>query len=630
MGLFLFANIRIYSQEDLTESSIADSIQVVPNSLSFGIDKQINIYAYNFLLNYSSESSAGNFYLNQKYFGTTYSAGMKIFQDEEDLQWTYDYPLGQLFSALASSDFMLVSNRGSNELNELKRLNFLAGARINPISKLNLDFLAGAEDNNQMGILSTGSIFKVKGTLHEIDISGYKFSGLLNSELLSLSYDRTSRTMNFLGFVNKQYDVNDMISANVAYKVMDRFNAFRRDPLYMESNALDFAYSLESRSNNMLLSDLNFSFGLTEKLVGLVRLSFSQNNIERFFKEYVPKDSKTGIRQYRNQLKLAINPELTFKSNILQQLLGFWYSFESDENRIHNANNISDIEFNIMRSRVNELDNLTSIFRIVSKTNLNITTSDTLSFSGMASTTRFDTPSEANNSDRDEFLGLFSLNYARAFSENVKFGLNAEAQFNHQVNLRASRSASNFWMRSIKFAPSVTIQTKTFFMRPQPYILANYTVYDFEGFAPGVRSFSLRQIGYNDSISVIIGENLYLGTRFDLIYKETGTLFWSDFKEQPINGNLKLFFKFYTGYFDDRFNVALGARYFNLTQQTFRTSVYVNSDYKTESFAPEIIVSAVFFSGATFRLNGWYEFQIINDTYKNEIPNIILNTSIKL
>src|SRR5690606_20214660 len=122
----------------------------------------------------------------------------------------------------------------------------------------------------------------------------------------------------------------------------------------------------------------------------------------------------------------------------------------------------------------------------------------------------------------------------------------------------------------------------SFFMRPQPYVLANYTVYDFEGFAPGVKSFSLRQIGYNDSLAYLIGNNLYLGTRIDLIYKETGTLFWSNFKESPVNGNLKFFYKFYTGYYDEKFNIAIGIRYFNLTQKNFRTSAFVNSDYKTE------------------------------------------------
>lgn len=618
------------SQDYENEEDTSDSLQITPNSLSFGLDKQLNIYAFNFLMNYGINTDYGNLNFNQKFLGTAYSSNTNILQDDEDFNILYEYPTGEKFSLLGMSEYIQISNRGSNELNELRRMNLLLGARVKPSSYIHLDLLAGAEDNNQMGILSKGSVYKVLSTLKTFDLEGYQFSGSLNGELLSLNYERLSRSLNFSGNMIKNYDVFDMISANISYKIMDRYNAFRRDSDYLAVNSLDFAYSIEARFNDMLVSDVNFSFGLTDEINGLLRLTFAQNNIERYFKEYVKNDTRTGVRQFRNQLKVAVNPELVYNSDNYRQLFGLLYSFESDENRVQNSNNISDIEFNLIRSRTNELDNLTTILRLISKTNINLSKNDTLYFSGMTSITRFDTPSEANNSDRDEFLGLVSLSYGRRLSDITTFRIDAEGQFNHQVNLRAARSASNFWMRSIKFAPSVVIQTKSFFMRPQPYILANYTVYDFEGFAPGLRSFSLRQIGYNDSISLIIGRNLYLGTRFDLIYKETGTLFWDDFKEQPINGNLKIFFKFYTGYYDKNFNIALGARYFNLTQQTFRAATFINSDYKTESFAPEVIINADFISGATLRLNGWYEFQIINDTFRNEIPNIILNTSIKL
>jgi hypothetical protein len=297
----------------------------------------------------------------------------------------------------------------------------------------------------------------------------------------------------------------------------------------------------------MMVSDINLGFGLNDQLTGILKLYFSKNSIERFYNEYIPKDSKTGVRQYRNQLKVAINPEFNYKDKKISQSLAFLYSFESDENTVHNAHNVTQQEFDLLKSKAYELDNLTANFRLLSKTLINITLKDTFYLTGMSSITRFDTPSNDNNSDRDEFLGLISLGIGRRISENISLRIDGEAQFNHQVNLKASRSASNFWMRSIKLAPTVIFQTKSFFMRPQPYVLANYTVYDFEGFAPGVKSFSLRQIGYNDSLAYLIGNNLYLGTRIDLIYKETGTLSWSKFKESPVNGNLKFFYRFYTG-----------------------------------------------------------------------------------
>jgi hypothetical protein len=624
--IILTTNLNIIFSQDST----IDTLSLTPNNLNYGLDKQLNIYGFNLFFDYRINTNAGNFMLNQKYLGTAYSAGDIIIQDEENFALVYDYPISENFSVLSSSDFVLISNQGSSELNELSRLNFLGGIRIRQNEMFYLDLSAGRELNNQMGIESSGTIFKVNGLLKESEIDGYVFSGNIKGELLSLSLDRINRSLNLNSIIFKLFDENDFITANLSYKILDRFNAFRRDAGYMASNNLDFGYTLEARFNNMMVSDINLGFGLNDQLTGILKLYFSKNSIERFYNEYIPKDSKTGVRQYRNQLKVAINPEFNYKDKTISQSLAFLYSFESDENTVHNAHNVTQQEFDLLKSKAYELDNLTANFRLLSKTLINITLKDTFYLTGMSSITRFDTPSNDNNSDRDEFLGLISLGIGRRISENISLRIDGEAQFNHQVNLKASRSASNFWMRSIKLAPTVIFQTKSFYMRPQPYVLANYTVYDFEGFAPGVKSFSLRQIGYNDSLAYLIGNNLYLGTRIDLIYKETGTLFWSNFKESPVNGNLKFFYKFYTGYYDEKFNIAIGIRYFNLTQKNFRTSAFVNSDYKTESLSPEVIITTDFLNGTTLRLNGWYEFQTINDIYRNEIPNIILNTSIKL
>lgn len=628
LGLIINSNNALSQQDtiDLTEFDIFNS---EPNFISYSLDKQLNIYSYSLMMKMNYQTVYGNLLINQKYSGTSYSAQTFIHQDDEDFHFIYDYPVYDDFSILSSGNAVIINNPGSIELNSLRRTNFLGGLRYRLPYLFSVDFMAGFEDNSQIGILSGGTIYKVNGILNELDLSGYNLSGILTGELLLLNLDRVNRTFNLTTEVSKQFDMFDMLSINLSYRILDRYNAFKRDSEYMAANQLDFEYSLEARFNNVLLTDVSLTFGLSENLFGNFKLYFAQNNTQRFYKEFVSMDNRTGIKQFREQIKFTLNPEIIFENDILKQITGISYSFDSDENTVENIRNIDNNEFNLLKTRAYELDNHTTNFRLLSKTGIKITKNDTLLLSGMSSITKYDTPSEFNNSDRDEFLGLLSFGYRRKMSENVTLLLDFESHFNHQVNLKASRSASNFWMRSIKFAPSLVIQTKRFFMRPQPYVLANYTVYDFEGVAPGIKSFSLRQIGYNDSLSIIFTNNLYLGTRIDLIYKETGTLFWSDFKESPVNGNLKLFYRFFTGYIDKKFNIAIGARYFNLTQKNFRSSAFINSDYKTESYAPEVSISAEFFDGATLKINGWYEFQIINDSFYNEIPNIILNTSIR-
>ncbi len=608
----------------------SDTININPNQISYGLDKQFNIYGFNFLMNYLHKSSYGNFLFNQKYLGSAYISGNTILQDDEYIEIQYDYPINDYFSLLSSSNVILISNQGSSELNKLQRLNFLLGTRISFYENIFLDLQSGLEDNKQMTIDSKGSIFKINGIMAETDIENYLISANVKGEILSLDLDRINKDFQINTNLSTQYDEYSSLTANISYKALDRYNALRRDEQYMLENNLDFECSLEARSNNIFISDIYFSFALTEKVFGTVKLFFSNSNTNRFFSNYVKSDSRTSISQNRELLRATINPEFTYKSDGFRQFFGILYSYDTDINRVSQINSIEEQELSIYRNRAFDLDNMTSNLRLMSRTNYNISPKDTLHLSGMTSITRFDTPSDNNNSDRDEFLGLINFAYSKKLSNILSLRLDTELQLNHQVNLKSQRSSSNYWMRSIKFAPSIIVQTKNFFMRPQPYVLANYTVYDYEGFAPGIRSFSLRQIAYNDSIAIIFSNNTYLGTRIDLIYKETGTLFWNDFKETPINGNLKIFYKFFYGYYDINYNFAIGLRYFNLTQKNFRVTSYMNNDYKTESYAPEAIISANISDYATLKINAWYEFQRINDINKNEIPNIIINTIIKL
>ena len=368
----------LFQQHLQAQTENIDSISAVPNSLSYGLDKQLNIYGFNFLMNYRHLSNYGNLTVNQKYIGTAYSAGNTILQDEEDFSLLYDYPVSGNFSILSSGDFVLISNQGSTELNALRRGNILGGIRFNPNDKMSIDFSSGAEDNTQMEINSRGGIYRVNGFLDDFEFGGYRLSGKLKGELLSLNMNRVNRTLNFNSAIYKQFDLFDIISANVTYRILDRYNAFKRDAQYIADNNLDFDYSLEARFNNMLVTDVNLSFGLNDNTVGLVKLYFSQNSIERFFNEYVPGDPRTGVRQFRNQLKVSVNPEIQYKSKDLSQILGFLYNFESDENSVQNINNISQQEFNLLKSRSFELDNITANFRIISKTILNLTKNDTV------------------------------------------------------------------------------------------------------------------------------------------------------------------------------------------------------------------------------------------------------------
>jgi hypothetical protein len=125
--------------------------------------------------------------------------------------------------------------------------------------------------------------------------------------------------------------------------------------------------------------------------------------------------------------------------------------------------------------------------------------------------------------------------------------------------------------------------------------------------------------------------NIGFTSKFDLLYKETGILYWKKFEENPLNGNFKFFSRFYLSYFTaDYLTVSAGIRYFNLTQTNFSNKVKNNIVYKNISIGPEATIRYLISENSEINFTGWYEFQNINNKLYNQIPNFFIRTSIKL
>ena len=632
--IYIFFMIFIVGNLNAQDFPIADSLNtdsLKNDYLEYGADKLFNIYNYYCNFKYNFRTEIGDLLINQNYTGNTLSGVQKVSRDAELLNLEFRKSIFDNVFLLAGNNTSLLYNPGSIELNKMERINGLIGLGYNNNDEKFLEVQSGIEKNTQIGYQSIGMISKIKSGLNYKDLDGYSINFNVNGELLNIDLGRNNKDIILMTNLSKIYGFSDNINLQVYYRIMDKYNLIKRDSAYLFSNNLNFDYSVEGRNSNLLMTQLDFNFQLINNLDGSIKLNFFNNSVDKGFSEYVQNDIRTAITQSRNLTKLNLESQLIYHFKRFNQTFGFSFNYESDENTVSKIHDITDVDYEKLKASAFDLDIISSITRLNSKSDYNLTRFDTLSLSISSSLTRYDTPSPRNNSDKDELLSIFNLSYIKRVSDILKFYLVSEIQLYHFVNLKAQLSAYNYWMKTIRLSPGISIKTKTFIMRPQFNILANYVVYDFEGLSQGVKSYSLRQVSYNDSIFVNLFRNIGFTSRFDLLYKETGILYWEKFEENPLNGNFKFFSRFYLSYYSaENLTISAGVRYFNLTQTNFSSKVNNKVDYKNISIGPEATIRYLISENSEINFTGWYEFQNINDKLYNQIPNFFIRTSIKL
>lgn len=605
-------------------------IQTRENLLSYGAGKFMNIYNFNLLFDYQSENSLGIFDLNQKYYGNASMEGRKIFQNDQNLQFAYFTPAYNDFRLLFSNSYQLTSNPGSFELNELKRLNGLLGLNydIDRTNYLRLSY--GLEDNSQVGVSSSGNIIQFEGK-YSSNNSGADFTSKINGELLSLNYDRNFNTVSLFSGYSKNFSGYDIIRVDAGITYLERANLLRRDSTYLSLNDLVFPFSIEDRGSMAYFTDLGMNYQINKVLFGGFKFHYARNTVDKLFKGYVPNDINTAVTRSRDITTIRISGLVEYITTNFINTLTLNYSSENDENKVLRTRSIDNDRFNQMRTEAFQLDNITAITFLTNRSVIRLSQKDTIKSNLMVMITRYDTPSELNYSDRDEFMTIVSASYLREVNTLFSAGINAELQMNHLVYLKSQRSASNYWMRILKLSPFFSYTSKILTFKPTFNILANYTVYDFESITAGISSFSFRQIGYSDSISVFLTSKTKLLLNYDLNYRETGILFWTTFEESPVSSNFKFFSKGFISYSEnENLDVAVGFRYYNLSNKNISVNITRRNDFINVSMGPEININVKFNDYSLISFSGWYEFRYINNRLSGEIPNLYLISQLKL
>jgi hypothetical protein len=318
--------------------------------------------------------------------------------------------------------------------------------------------------------------------------------------------------------------------------------------------------------------------------------------------------------------------------NFMQQA-GIYFNNRNEDNSVENKYGIYETEEQRLRRIENQRDVVSSRTRFISRSRWNMSRSDTLALDYSVSILRYDTPSDLNNSDRDEFNTIVGLRYGHRFSEHLSASLLAELQMLHMVYLKSEMSGNNNWNRILRLSPSVALETDIFSMHPSFEVLANYTIFDYRALKSGIKDLSFRQIRYQDSIIVYLQKNLSLQSKINFRYYESGILYWKDFSEIPMNSNMEQLAKvFAVVRLSQNTEIGCGARYYRVRQESLSKQNAGISAAAVDilSIGPEAMISANITKNLKISISGWYEFQTLNKFEKKEIPNLFLQTFLSL
>jgi hypothetical protein len=150
----------------------------------------------------------------------------------------------------------------------------------------------------------------------------------------------------------------------------------------------------------------------------------------------------------------------------------------------------------------------------------------------------YSSPDTSQNIDEDDLRFVIDFMYLHRFSPYFSLELGANVYLYHQIYIHRNRSANNNWNRIFSISSSFTHTLPRFLEHSfKMFILANYTVYDFEDILLEVRSYLFRKLVYSDSLRLRISSGLALHTLYQLEKEDNGT-FYKDIFAQQISSEL--------------------------------------------------------------------------------------------
>jgi len=533
-------------------------------------------------------------------------------------------PLSRSLDVRAEWSGLTYTDNKNIGLNDASFQSVTGGMRYTPFSAVSITPLAGYRWDNQAGIRDAGPSVNVEGRLDRTVFDGYEFQGI--------------------GQYHTDFvDPRKLESHTLRLQVGKEFAEGARDSLIsgIARNRREFYVAGDSLIEGRLENVFSLINLLDYRMSSNVGASF----LVTFNSRALDKDTRTN--------GAYSGPERPFGTHIDEYLLeshlqtsylsddgsvsGYLRFSYGERNEAHAAKLPSNptsnqlVLFAQQNRQEKTKDNISRRSMLSGGTTLPLSLTDRLGITGSVSILRYDTPSELNVEDRDEFLAALSIATQHRLGQFLEVGIILDGTLSHLVYLLKERSANNNINRVLRLAPRTVYRPASWLATTNVFeVLANYTVYDYEQQVALVRSFSYRQFAWLDSTRVEFGSRL--GLDFFLLFKlyERGLLRWDEFTEQTENSfadrTVDALLRF-TPASGTLFGV--GVRYFSQSRYQHTGSARTLQMF-LRSVGPTCAVLWQLGPHSGLYARGWLEHRTQPDGTKRRLANVFLNILVNL
>lgn len=621
LGTILLLSQMVYAQ--VTADSTLYFIPVSSlNRLFSNFDKQLNTYYLNTGFDLYGSFGRFEYKVNQNYRSTLIQSSQNNIRDEEYLFALGKYRFNNNWKQGIALSSNIVSDDRQLGINEATIYHAITLSELSLLRGLILTPYGGYSDNRQVNEIDTGPIYGFEGNLDYFYPTDFDINSKLRFENEDISPRKNSiRYLDLLVTSPFNNEVTNFLDA--------KYSNNRKD-FYISADSITIAEfnitnNIESRTETVfLLQDRidysNFLNLFSLQLAG--RINFRTIDRQTRYKSTSIQSPSIFDTQVE-ELGIAIESGLFYRTESADIGISANY-FERDEKHItKNFEGINESFFE-QRSELEGRKNNNSYRTTISLIgNYRLSKKDQISLSLFHSKLKYDTPSSANDDDRDELLSIGRLRYTRYLSPFFQFFSNLEGTLSHLVYLFASRSANNNTNHVLRFSAGGYYKGERFTSMNNFEVSANYTVYDFQDITSNLRSISFRQFTATDSTNYRLTKNFsFLVTGYVKLTSQA-ELDWDNFAERPLRYLQEIFFDPKIGLVSNNSLFAIGFRYFSLNTYRYNEAERIpDSDFLSIGPLFEIMIGTKMLY---LKLNTWYEFISDNTNANRERFNFLLS-----
>ncbi|MCX7936862.1 MAG: hypothetical protein N2971_04070 [Chlorobi bacterium] len=557
--------------------------------------------------------------VQQRYRGVSLLTNIASFRDDEVLRIEWRYPVWEFFSIVPHCAWDVSNDSRSLGISRLERLRAaVRGAYQN--SLLNAEAYGGVEQATQLGITEAGTAAGGRIMTMPITLGEFNLIARVEAEDVRLAVRRNADLNATLELVTPSAPTQPL-----GVQLLHRRQ--RRD--YYTTLGISSTVALEHRTEQRSTVRGYLQQQLWQFLSLSIHSDISLLRVERAFSAPTIVSALTFVRRRLDELNISTMATATIQVHKSLHGIGGRVERRSEVNAVldlfppPSAQLVEDVRVS-ERMRDNESYRLQvwTMHQWYPRNN------DTLHITAQGTIVRYDTPSPLNYDDRDELSQLIRAAYTSRFSPALIGKMTFEYAATHFVFLRAQRSALNNWNRSFRLSAHFTYVTSAVLWNPQWEILAQYTVYDFEGLRGVPQSFSFRQIAYRDSIQIRLPTGVVEGQAFVRWFLR-GDFSWAQFAERPVGDGHELFARVMVWReFGAQWSIGAGGRWYSI-QQTMVSSGLAVLAGSQQSIAPDVSIR-LRIEAIELQVGGWYEIRRVRGGGVQIVPNMQLSLTRQL